>query len=98
MRRILLAIVLVLLLAAAFWLPGFHRQVHMGAGYLAKQMCSCVFVAERSIASCRSDMLPQMDRIELEPLAQGQGIRAFVPVLAERIARFEEGFGCTLAP
>ncbi len=98
MKRLILVVLALLLLGAGLWLPGMIRQVDMGAGYLAKQVCSCVFVGARSIDSCRADMLPSMDPIELEPLARGQGMRAFVPLLADRTARYEEGFGCTLAP
>jgi hypothetical protein len=66
----------------------------IGAGYVAKELCSCVFVGERSLASCRPDIPGTMDRVEAELGADR--VRAFVPYLAERIARFEPPFGCVL--
>jgi hypothetical protein len=66
----------------------------IGAGYVAKELCSCVFVGERSLASCRPDIPETMERVEAELGADR--VRAFVPYLAERIARFEPPFGCVL--
>jgi len=66
----------------------------IGAGYVAKELCSCVFVAERSLQSCRPDIPPSMGRVEAELGADR--VRAFVPYLAERIARHEPPFGCVL--
>jgi hypothetical protein len=66
----------------------------IGAGYVAKELCSCVFVGERSLASCRPDIPETMQRVEAELGADR--VRAFVPYLAERIARFEPPFGCVL--
>jgi hypothetical protein len=66
----------------------------IGAGYVAKELCSCVFVGERSLASCRPDIPETMDRVEAELGADR--VRAFVPYLSERIARFEPPFGCVL--
>ena len=66
----------------------------VGAGYVAKELCSCVFVGERNLASCRPDIPETMERVEAELGADR--VRAFVPYLAERIARFEPPFGCVL--
>jgi len=66
----------------------------VGAGYVAKELCSCVFVGERSLESCRPDIPPNMERVEAELGADR--VRAFVPYLAERIARYEPPFGCVL--
>jgi hypothetical protein len=66
----------------------------IGAGYVAKELCSCVFVGERSLASCRPDIPETMERVEAELGADR--VRAFVPYLAERIARHEPPFGCVL--
>ena len=89
---------------AAFWLVlvvGALVYEHLrgmstiGAGYVAKELCSCVFVGERSVASCRPDIPKSMDRVQAE-LGPNR-VRAFVPyLLAERIARYEPPFGCVL--
>jgi len=93
------------LVAIRSWLTGIalgalfaYRHVRamaaVGAGYVAKEVCSCVFVAGRSAASCRADVPESMDRVEAELLPDG--VRAFVTGFAERVARNEPGFGCTL--
>lgn len=101
MRRVLLwaavALVFVLLGGAAWVVPGMRQRSYMGSGYVAKHLCSCVFVAERTLASCRADLEPSSDRVSVELLAADRAVRAWVPLLAERIARYSgDGTGCTL--
>jgi hypothetical protein len=97
-RRVLIGGALVLIVAGAVWLPGLLAQLRLGAGFIAKQMCSCVLVAERSLESCRPDQMPIMDAIVAELLPDGQGVRAFVPpgLLSEAVATFDPSTGCTL--
>ena len=92
------ALVLAMVGAGVVYLPGLRRMTAVGAGFVAKQMCSCVYVAGRSFESCRPDMLEVMAQIRSEPLdaADETGVRAWVPLLAERRATFHEDFGCTL--
>ena len=60
-RRIALGAVALLLLGAAIGYFSWYRPtrfaVDIGAGMLAKQMCSCVFVAGRDEDACRADQL-----------------------------------------
>ena len=93
-RRVAVAAVLALLAVAIF---GYRRLSHaasIGAGYTAKELCSCIFVGGRSLDSCRPDVPQSMDRVQAELLPDG--VRGFVTGLASRVARFEPGFGCTL--
>ena len=69
-------------------------MARIGTGYVAKELCSCIFVGGRSLESCRPDVPESMDRVQAELLPDG--VRAFVPGFAERIARHEPGYGCTL--
>jgi hypothetical protein len=82
------------LIAAALGFQWLRDQTDVGAGYVAKELCSCIFVGERAPASCRPDIPAAMDAIEAEVGADR--VRAFVPYLGERIARFEPPFGCVL--
>ena len=70
--------------------------VDIGAAMLAKQMCSCVYLAGRDVADCRADQFESMDRIRLELLRGQQRVRAWVPGLGERTAVHRPGLGCTL--
>lgn len=83
-------------IAAAVTLPRARALSRLGAGYVAKQMCSCIFVDEREYASCRPDIPPSMERVEAEVLTTPPGVRAVVRFLAEREARYSPDTGCTL--
>ena len=98
MKRIFQIGSVVLLLAGIYFYRQIEPQAKLGAGYIAHQMCSCVFVAERSYASCLRDMLPAMERIQSEIIEVDTraGVRAWVPLLAERVAFHTPGFGCAI--
>jgi hypothetical protein len=70
--------------------------VGIGAGMLAKQVCSCIYVAKRNVEDCRADQYESMDSIRLEVLDAEERVRAWVPGFGERISIYREGFGCTL--
>ena len=89
-----IAIFWVLLVGAALVFEHLRDLGRVGAGFAAKEVCSCVFVGGRSLESCRADLPESMDRVQLELGADR--VRAFVPGLAERIARHEPPFGCVL--
>jgi len=94
-KRRIAAVALIVLLAGGGW--GYLRlrgQAAIGAGYVAKELCSCIFVGGRKLESCRSDVPESMDMVRAELLPDG--VRGFVTGLASRVARFEPGFGCTL--
>ena len=86
MRRVALPVL------CCSWLRGrrlwrLERSAEVGAGYVAKEVCSCMFVGGRSLESCRSDVPESMDRVRAEALPDG--VRGFVPGLASRVARHE---------
>ena len=66
----------------------------IGTVYVAKQTCSCLFVAGRPMDSCRTDYDPAAIKpLTVEPLAQRrQSLRTRGTGL--RSAEFEPGFGC----
>ena len=100
MRRVLIALAAMAVLAAvvgyARWFVPTQYAVGIGTSMLAKQVCSCLFIGERSLADCRADQFESMDAIQVEVLSEPEGVRAFVPVFGERIAIWREGLGCTL--
>ncbi len=73
-----------------------RKAVGIGTSMLAKQMCSCMFVAGRSQADCRADQFSTMDSIDVEIDRDARLVRASVPVLGERSAAYSEDFGCML--
>ena len=87
----------VLLIAGTLAYRYGAKNVEIGAGYVAKEVCSCIYVGERDFESCRLDVPAVMDSIEAEVLGDERAVRAFVPYLGERVARFSaDGGGCTL--
>jgi hypothetical protein len=93
-----LAAVLLVCFALAFygWYLPTRRAVEIGVGMLAKQVCSCLYVARRELDDCRADQFASMDRIQLVVVEAEQRVRAFVPAFAERSAIHRDGLGCTL--
>jgi hypothetical protein len=76
--------------------PGWKRQAEVGAAYGARMGCSCRYVQGRDIASCRTDAEPGMEIVGIEDLPEERAVRASVPLLASRVARFEGATGCVL--
>lgn len=78
------------------WYLPTRRAVDIGAGILAKQICSCVYVASRALDDCRADQFPSTDPIRVELQSDRQRVRAWLPALGERFAGYREDFGCSL--
>lgn len=94
MRRFALVVAALALVGAALAYQHVRDMASVGAGYVAKELCSCVFVGGRSLESCAQDVPEEMARVRSELLPDG--VRAFVTGFAVRVARHEPGFGCTL--
>ncbi len=96
--RILLGLFVIVIVAAVMGYRQLHPPANIGAGYVAHQVCSCVFVAGRSYEACLLDMLPAMDvvRSEVVEVAGKKGVLASVPLLANRTALHTPDFGCAL--
>jgi hypothetical protein len=89
---------LVLVLAAVSY-PVLVDMGSVGAGLVAKEVCSCMVLGGRDYASCRADLRGDLglERVGSEPLASGDGVRAWAPLgLATRVARGTPERGCTL--
>jgi hypothetical protein len=89
-----IAVFWVLLVVGALVWEHLRDRAAVGEGYVAKEVCSCVFVGGRTLESCRADVPPSMDRVQVELGADR--VRAFVPALGVRIARHEPPYGCVL--
>jgi len=98
LKRILQIGILILLAAGVYFYRQLKPQIELGTGYIAHQVCSCVFVAEREYASCLPDLLPSMDRIQSAIVEdEGRsGVRAWVPLFSDRVAWHTPGLGCAI--
>ena len=79
--------------------PPSPAVVKIGAAYVAKQFCSCLFLTGRSETSCRAEFKPQIDAAQVAIDRRGLPRRAKVtvtlgPFLAE--ATYSRRYGCVL--
>ena len=92
-------VVLLLLLAGA-WLAlkasSTGRRAELGAGYIAHVVCSCRYVGNRDMASCKTDFEPGTEIVGVDDDTARRRITASVPFLAKRTATFDPEYGCAL--
>ena len=92
--------VLLLLLLIGGWLAlkssSTGKRAELGAGYIAHVVCSCRYVGNRDMASCRTDFEPGTEIVGVEDDTVRRRITASVPLLAKRMATFDPEFGCAL--
>jgi hypothetical protein len=66
----------------------------IGTVYVAKQTCSCLFVAGRPMDSCRTDYDPAAIKpLTVQPSRNAVEVSALAGLVSAR-AEFEPGFGC----
>ncbi len=95
----IIGILIVALVGYALWLyPTLKAQAEVGAAYGARMGCSCRHVQGRDIASCATDAEPGMEIVSIADVEGERAVRASVPILASRVARYEGVTGCVLVP
>ena len=87
--------VLVLLLGIGVWSSrDTFATARIGTTYVAKQICSCLFVAGRSLESCHTDFeaeaLRALDVQVSEQAVTASALRGYISARAQ----FEQGYGC----
>jgi hypothetical protein len=95
-RKWLLIIgVLVVLIGIGVWSGrDTYASARIGTTYVAKQTCSCLFVAERPLDSCRKDFDPEAVRpLDVVVSESSVSVSALGGLISAR-AQFEQGFGC----
>lgn len=91
----LILVVLVLLVGIGVWASrDTLATARIGTTYVAKQTCSCLFVAERPLESCRTDFDDESVRaLDVITSKAGVTVSALGGLISSR-AKFEPGFGC----
>ena len=80
--------------------PPSAATLQIGSAYVAKQLCSCLFVAGRTETSCRAEFKPQVDlaKVAVDRSALPERGRVSVSLLATTAeATYNRRFGCVLA-
>ena len=68
----------------------------VAAGYSAKMICSCVFVAGRSAGACHEQDLPDLGFVRVDVDESAREARASAFGLRSARARYREELGCIL--
>lgn len=84
---------------AAFWFfiagPAVSAA-HISSGYVAKSICSCVFVDARELGACRADLAPNYASMRIKLDQEARRVRAGAGLIASDSARFDPPYGCRL--
>ena len=72
------------------------KRAELGAGYIAHVVCSCRYVGNRDMASCKTDFEPGTEIVRVEDDTKKRRITASVPLFASRSATFDPEYGCAL--
>ncbi len=92
-------IVLALLLIggwAALKFTTTGKRAELGAGYIAHVVCSCRYVGNREMNSCKTDFEPGTEIVKVTEDPARRSITASVPLLASRTATYDPEYGCAL--
>ena len=95
-KGLLIGIVVVVAIVAVALFAGRDTwaTAKIGTVYVAKQTCSCLFVAERPMDSCRTDYdASALKPLTVEKLEHGVKVSALAGIVSAQ-AQFEPGFGC----
>ena len=87
--RIIAAAVIVIIIWKG---PGFLETARVGTAFVAKQTCSCLFVAQRSAAACQHDFDARAQAMSVK--VRDHAVKVSVLGVFSATAVFEEGFGC----
>jgi len=95
--------VLLALAVMAAGLGWHYRSAALGyaqgaTAYSARVVCSCRFVAGRSLKDCEKDKIAGMELVTLVDDVRAKSVTARFPLLASDTARYRDGFGCVLQP
>jgi uncharacterized protein HemX len=96
--RVLLITVGVLGLGAAGAAYAFRdlpATATIGVNFAAKQTCSCLFVSNRSMASCETDLPTETEGL-VSVAQEKNSVRASALGVFNAKAEFSEDFGCVL--
>lgn len=97
--RMIVAIgLLVLLGVGGFYGFRLVGQAEVAAAAMAKVACSCVFVDNRSLESCRADDPPGFEQVAVDVDDSTKSATGRLLGFVTRRATYSPQFGCTLEP
>ena len=72
------------------------KRAELGAGYIAHVVCSCRYVGNRDMASCKTDFEPGTEIVDVKDDPERRRVTASVPLFASRTATYDPEYGCAL--
>ena len=94
------ALLVMAVLAGAAWAivdrGPLGRKAEVGAGYVARVVCACRYIGNRTMKQCLTDYEPGMEIVSVSEDAAAKRITATVPLIANRSARYDGDLGCAL--
>lgn len=95
-KKIRYGLLLLVVLGVAYGIYYAFQYAHIGSGYAAKTVCSCMFVSGRDSASVRGEDLYSVSFATTKIDFINQTVTANIYGLGEATAVFRKGLGCTL--
>lgn len=95
---IVIAALMALLVGAGVFAYRQKPLLELGVGYGARVACGCRYIGKRSLADCHKDFEPGMELIQLSEDVKAKSVRASVPLIASRTARYDPVLGCEPEP
>lgn len=99
LKRAAYTVPVALVALAGFWLliaaPAVNAA-HISSGYVAKSICSCVFVDARDLGACRGDLAPSYASMRIKLDRGNRAVSASAGIISSDVARFKPPFGCYL--
>lgn len=105
-KAFLIVLAVLLVVGGLLWQFFLKEQVSFGqvaSAYAAKQICSCRFVSEREMASCKTDFTQDISALTITETYIDPTGRADQSITASALggaisakATFEPGLGCVL--
>ena len=80
-------------LIAAFYLVRPYGVT--GTTYVAKQLCSCVFLTGRTDASCQGELKPDVDKFSVRIDHAKRSVAARLAIFSSESA-YQDGAGCRI--
>ncbi len=88
---IVLVAIFVIVLAVGYQA---RKYGEIGAGFIARQMCSCLYVQNRDEKACRAEIGPQIDGAQI--VYMDERVIVNFSGLNQAEARLKPGYGCNV--
>jgi hypothetical protein len=93
------ALAAVIVASSLFWLlviEPVRANARIATGYVAKTVCSCIFIDARKPAACMTDLDPRYSSVRFHLDEPNRSVRAIAGIVSSDVATFDPQLGCQL--